>query len=487
MGRTRRRSLVVVVLSAVLVVPFFASDVFAAQDRRPPADEPTGKKKRPPRTTTTTRPRTTTTKLPRTTTTQPPRTTTTTAPPRGTNPTTVSYDVPAGITGDCSRDVTPGVMAWIASVPDNSILNFTVGACYQIENVLYLVDRHRLTFVGHGATFMAKTDGASQTPPLGVTKLHWPRRRAHWWLKDSSDITITDLTVIGANPASGQVPWMYDSRFEVQSGVVVSSSSKVTIDDVVIRKVWGDFLTVADSNEVVIRDSEMTTVGRQGIAVTSGSHVLIQGNTMDDVGWGMFDLEPNGEQRGHRRRPHPRQRDGVVALVLARQRRPEHEGVQHRRRGQPHDRQEPHGRVREQPDPDAGRRGPWTIAGNEFRMGVSTKYAAFMFRGSNDVDIHDNLVTPIDGATPKMVYVEASNHLRVHHNDFTGAPDLRPDRHADLVRSGQPARRAVAQRRLLTRKGARAPVLFAPGGPGRDDEATQTWLLRAHGRRCDAG
>src|SRR4051812_40691114 len=42
-----------------------------------------------------------------------------------------SYQVPTTISGNCSVDVSPALLAWIATVPDNSVLTFTSGACYR--------------------------------------------------------------------------------------------------------------------------------------------------------------------------------------------------------------------------------------------------------------------------------------------------------------------------------------------------------------------
>src|SRR5207249_2222591 len=131
-------------------------------------------------------------------------TTTTTTPPHPMNPETVTYDVPADIASDCSTDVTAKLLAWIDATPDNSVLQFAANTCYEIEGVLYVAGRKQLTFMGNGAHFVAKTDGSDQKQPPDITDTRWPRRRAHWWFSDSSDITITSVWVTGANPSSGQ-------------------------------------------------------------------------------------------------------------------------------------------------------------------------------------------------------------------------------------------------------------------------------------------
>src|SRR5260221_7056734 len=134
---------------------------------------------------------------------------TTTTQPHPANGQPVTYDIPTDITSDCSSDVTARLLAWIDSTPDNSVLRFGTNACYEIEGVLYVEARQKLTFVGNGARFVAKTDGADQKRPDGVTDPRWPRRRAQWWFDQSGDISITNVSVTGSNPNSGQVDAQY--------------------------------------------------------------------------------------------------------------------------------------------------------------------------------------------------------------------------------------------------------------------------------------
>ena len=338
------------------------------------------------------------------------------------NPST--YDAPSGIADDCSSDVTPALVAWIASVPDNSVLRFAPDACYEIENVLMIEGRHRLTFLGNGATFMAKTDGTGQPPPPGVNDKSWPRRRAQWWIRQSTGITLTNMTIIGANPYTGLVDAQYNPNYEVQSGVVVNGSNGVTIADSTISKVWGDFVTIEnDSSNVTIRNNRMTTTGRQGIAITKASHVLIDGNTMDDVRWGMFDIEPNGSSgvvddvhivnnvSGNARwiwlaswGPST-----LVSNIVV-----EHNTVTGRSLTLVYV---------NNTTPAAGLRGPFTIAHNDLQL-TPGWLAAFELVGAKQVSIHDNVVRPVPTTTMTMVHASHSDQLQVRDNDFTGAAKI---------------------------------------------------------------
>jgi hypothetical protein len=64
---------------------------------------------------------------------------------------TTEYEISANIPGDCSVDVTQPILAWIGSVPNDSVLSFGSGACYRIGGTLELSGRTGLDFEGNGA------------------------------------------------------------------------------------------------------------------------------------------------------------------------------------------------------------------------------------------------------------------------------------------------------------------------------------------------
>ena len=78
-----------------------------------------------------------------------------------------THDVPVAIAGDCSRDVTGAIQAWIGSVGDGSVLRFAPNACYRIDGTLRLDGRNNLTLEGNNATFKAGTDGGRISVDLG--------------------------------------------------------------------------------------------------------------------------------------------------------------------------------------------------------------------------------------------------------------------------------------------------------------------------------
>jgi len=424
--RGKRQSLLVLVIGLGVLVPLFvvsdAGTAFAGKTPHRSTTTTTGSSSsttKPPKSSTTTAPKSTTTTAPKTTSTAT-STTASTIPVSPGDP--IQSHVPDTIANDCSADVTSQLLAWINSVPDNAVLTFDTGACYEIEGVLMVSRRNWLTFDGNGATFEAKTDGASSPPPAELGDASsWPRRRAHWFVLNSTNITITNLTVIGNDPYTGMGDAQYNPSYEKQSGVVVNASSYVTLTDLTISKVWGDFVSIEkDASHVTVRNGHFTTSGRQGIAITSGTHIVIDGNAMDDVRWGMFDLEPNGDSAviddvqiinnvtGTSRwfwfasigpsvhvsnidieYNHMTGYSYVTAIYVNNK------------------------------TPTAGLRGPWTIAHNDMKVGWTT-YGGFEFHGAGQLSIHDNVVHILAMPHPIAVKAADSDHLQVHDNDFTG-------------------------------------------------------------------
>jgi hypothetical protein len=81
---------------------------------------------------------------------------------------------------------------------------------------------------------------------------------------------------------------------EHQHAVAVRGGTRVELDNVTIKAVYGDGLYVATgANGVWMHDVTVESCGRMGIAVVSGSNVLSEDNEFTTVGYGLFDVEPN--------------------------------------------------------------------------------------------------------------------------------------------------------------------------------------------------
>ncbi len=209
--------------------------------------------------------------------------------------------IPAAIASDCSVDVTAELLAWIASVPDGSTLEFGQDACYRIDGRLLILNRHNLVFAGNNATFKAVTDGRE----LNDTDA---RTRAHWSVRRSSNITFKDMTIQGSNPYAGTQEEAYVAALEAQHGIELGSVQGGLIDNVKIYDVYGDFVYFGGNSTLgtltsnfTVRNSHFERNGRQGMAFTGAEDILIENNYIGQVRRTTFDIEPNFSN-GHVRR-----------------------------------------------------------------------------------------------------------------------------------------------------------------------------------------
>ena len=112
---------------------------------------------------------------------------------------------PRTIAADCSVDVSAALQAWLQSVPDGSTILLAKNACYRIESTVEFRDRHDLLVEGNNATLRAFTAGTGGRLAI--------RGRSHFAIVGSTNVTIRDLVVRGANPHAGS------SRRRLPTGV----------------------------------------------------------------------------------------------------------------------------------------------------------------------------------------------------------------------------------------------------------------------------
>lgn len=225
---------------------------------------------------------TTTTTAATTTTTASTTTTTTPAPGR--------YTVPSSIPADCSRPVEAEIMSWIASVPNNSTLEFAPNGCYAQDNTITVTDRLGLVIDGRGSTFRAVTAGHSH--------------RANWRMLAGSNLTLKNMIVRGSNPAAGITGTAYVPALEWQHGYSIDAVQGMTADNVAAFDTYGDLFGVQYDERVGVYNSppvrNLTLVnsrfersGRQGIALSHVEGALIQRNYVGDSNMNGVDVELN--------------------------------------------------------------------------------------------------------------------------------------------------------------------------------------------------
>jgi hypothetical protein len=101
---------------------------------------------------------------------------------------------------------------------------------------------------------------------------------------------IRDFSLVGNSPTPG----FYSTSGEQAHGVRIYSSANTDLSGLTVSAVWGDCLYVADaSNGVHFHDSRCVSLGLMGVAITSGSNIMVEGVRFDSIGYGLFDIEPN--------------------------------------------------------------------------------------------------------------------------------------------------------------------------------------------------
>jgi hypothetical protein len=198
--------------------------------------------------------------------------------------------VPGSIDRSGLQDVSAPFARFLAGVPDGSTVEFARGSRYRMEAGLVVQARHRLTFVGNGATIFATTPGHL-----------W---RASVVVEDSSDIAFRDLVVRGANPVAGLADAAYQVDKVGQHGFRIGSARNVSLTGVTVTDTYGDLVYLGQRGEergrprgpwtdgVVIRDSRFARSGRQGITLVGARNVVIESNSITEARRATFDFEP---------------------------------------------------------------------------------------------------------------------------------------------------------------------------------------------------
>ena len=116
--------------------------------------------------------------------------------------------------------------------------------------------------------------------------------------------TIRGLTMVGNNPEAGTSDACC-SR-EAQHAIAILSANDTLIEDVDIRRTWGDCVYVnaatvpggAWSDGVTFRDSTCTLTGRHGVGIIRAKDVRIVNNRFDELGFDVVDIEPGAADAG---------------------------------------------------------------------------------------------------------------------------------------------------------------------------------------------
>jgi hypothetical protein len=193
--------------------------------------------------------------------------------------------VPASIDATGVTDASAALIAFVGNVPDGSTIVFKAGGTYRLDSALKFAHRHNLTFEGNGATL--RSNGGTTE----ASSLFWLGS----YLGGNSGITIRNFKLVG----NSSTPGVYQGGREGAHGILVDDGSGIDISGVTVSGVWGDCLYVGGwADTVSFHDSTCTSVGRNGVTITSGSNVTIQRVAFPRSGYCTFDVEPNTSAEG---------------------------------------------------------------------------------------------------------------------------------------------------------------------------------------------
>jgi hypothetical protein len=195
------------------------------------------------------------------------------------------YKVPNKIKSDCSAAVDAQISAWLATVPNNSTVQFGSGRCYGQDGTITLSGRTGLVIDGQGSEFRTLTPGGSH--------------RANWRFTAGANLTVQNMAVRGSNPNGD-----YVHEIEWQHGYSVEGVQGMTLSNVQARDTWGDGILLyhgasspacgddaSSARNVVITQATLERNGRQGVAVVDAEQVTLQDSVIGPVAWWGVDIE----------------------------------------------------------------------------------------------------------------------------------------------------------------------------------------------------
>ena len=197
--------------------------------------------------------------------------------------TTAIYTVPGSIDPTGSTDVSAALNAFVAGVPNGSIIQFPTNAVYRMTAGIGIGARNNLIFEGNGSTI--RTYGAGTDQTTSDFLLGW----AGYWTGIASHITIHDFVLQGSASPVG-----VGGQGEEQAAVKAHSANYIEIYGNTVRGVTGDAFQfeVTATNSIWVHDNTVESAGRNGVTVGGGSTILVEHNAFVKIGYITLDIEP---------------------------------------------------------------------------------------------------------------------------------------------------------------------------------------------------
>jgi hypothetical protein len=207
-----------------------------------------------------------------------------------------------GRAGCSSPDIEPGsatdvsdrMQSFFDALDDGSCVAFPRSrpgrqVTYRIDAGIALRGHRGLTIHGNGVRFFTERPG-----PLDQKTQR--SQRAMVRVVGGERIRIEDVTLDGPNGDGRYAP-----AYEEEAGFRLSGVQQAVIENVRVRQVFGDAISVYElkrsgrrvpSRDVVISRPTGELIGRQGVAVTAAQGVTIEDGFFRGIARSVFDLEP---------------------------------------------------------------------------------------------------------------------------------------------------------------------------------------------------
>lgn len=221
-----------------------------------------------------------------------PAPTVTPTPPTSNRPfpapvTTGTYTVPTSIDRTGATDVFAALNNWIATVPNGSVIAFPSGGIYRLSQGLMLGNRQHTVFELGTSEFRLVGVGSSHFSSAFIPGYSYQTRT---WTGGASHLTFRGGIVRGNDTCPGCPQPL---RGENQQAVRCNGSSFIEVTGMAVHAVSGDGAFFDNCNDVWVHHNHVYTAGRNGLTVIKGQRVLGEDNIYDDMGYAVFDLEPN--------------------------------------------------------------------------------------------------------------------------------------------------------------------------------------------------
>ncbi|MGH9016712.1 MAG: hypothetical protein ACRDY1_03095, partial [Acidimicrobiales bacterium] len=200
---------------------------------------------------------------------------------------------------DCSVDAGKPMQEWLQQLPPDTDVDLE-GGCYQIDHGIDLRFVSGLTV--EDGTFQ----DLNATP--GVNKGHGtPRGHPVLDFLGGSDVTVSDLTIIGVNHGG------YHPKLAFEAAIELQGTIGATLSGLTVARTFGDGIDleplrggsdhksggiVNPSENITIDNVVIRGAGRQGITLASVNGVAISDVTMANVAMDAFDFEADQDGEG---------------------------------------------------------------------------------------------------------------------------------------------------------------------------------------------